>query len=375
MRRNSRPATVLDSGGSMNRRFTSLFVASFLLVLATGSSRDQGTAPGKPSSLLVTGLNAGKQTHRFVLVLLHKGGSDADDESTAFDEVLQDNSIAMHVVRVSTSVAEDPEAEKVALTLSSPANPQFPMFVLITPTAQGFSVVASISGPITASQLRIWVVGKMCAALAKNTAGAPPMDPDLTTLCSSWTASIRSLIQQPPAANSSSPPKASPVILPLTHAEADLTNPPSKQTPHLKGTWKGTASRWLCGVSQPPVDVVLALDDTGYRMPSGQFVGNVSGTLAVDGVSQGIVAADYGQGRLQTNPLETLFITVANVSLQQPAHISLSPFRVKFSAHDAAFAGLGYYQTLSGVMFRGTGSNCPQLGDLGEALKVDLKKQ
>jgi hypothetical protein len=93
MRRNSRPATVLDSGGSMNRRFTSLFVASFLRVLATGSSRDQGTDPGKPSSLLVTGLNAGKQTHRFVLILLHKGEWDADDESTAFDEVLQDNSI------------------------------------------------------------------------------------------------------------------------------------------------------------------------------------------------------------------------------------------------------------------------------------------
>jgi hypothetical protein len=358
----------------MNRRFTPLIVAAFLLMLATGFSRNQETAQGKPSSLLVTGLNAGKQTHRFVLVLLQKGGSDADDASRAFDEVLQDNSIAMHVVSVSTSAAEDPEAEKLALTLSAPSNPQFPMFVLITPTDQGFSVLTSISGPITASKLRIWVVGKMCEALAKNTAGAPRMDSDLTTLCSSWSALIRSLVQQPPAANNSPPPKASRATLPLTNAEVDLTNAPSEQTPHLKGTWKGTASRWLCGVSQPPVVIVLALDDIGYRMPSGQFVGNVSGTLTVDGVSQGIIAADYGQGRLQTNPLESLFVTAANMSLQFPAHISLSPFRVKFSAHDA-FAVFGYYQTLSGVMFRDAGSACPQMGDLGEALKLDLKKQ
>jgi hypothetical protein len=358
----------------MNRRFTPLFVAALLLMPASGFSRDQGTAPGKPSSLLVTGLNAGKQTHRFVLVMLHNGQLDADDASRAFDEVLQDNTIAMHVVSVSTSAAEDPEAEKLALTLSSPANPQFPMFVLITPTAQGFSVVAFISEHVPAPQLRIWVVGKMCEALAKNTAGAPPMDSDLTALCSSWSTLVQSMVQQPQAANNSSPSKAPPVTLPLTNAEADLTSPPSKQTPHLKGTWKGTAARWLCGVSQPPVDVVLTLDDTGYRMPSGQFVGNVSGTLTVDGVSQGIIAADYGQGRLQTNPLERLFVTAANMSLELPAHISLSPFRVKLSAHDA-FAVFGYYQALSGVLFRGAGSRCPQMGDLGEALKVDLKKQ
>jgi hypothetical protein len=366
---------VLDSGRAMNRRFTPLIVAALLLVLATGFSSDQATPPANPSSLVVTALNAAKDTHRFVFALLHNGPLDVGDASSAFDEVLQDKIIATHVVRVTTSVAEDPDAQKVALTLSFPANPRFPMFVFITPTAQGFSVVGSISGSVTAPMLRIWLVGKMCDALEKNTPGAPPMDSDLASLCSSSSALNWPQVQQPPASNSSSPRRASPASLPLTNAEVDLTNPPNKQTPHLKGTWKGTASRWLCGVPQPPVDVVLALDDNGYRMPSAQLVGNVSGVLTVDGVSQGILAADYGDGRLQTNPLETMFITVANLSLQQPAHVSLSPFSVKFSARDASLAGLGYYQMLSGAMFRSDGSNCPQLGDLAEALKVDLKKQ
>jgi hypothetical protein len=363
----------------MHRRFTSLVLAAPLLVLATAFSRTQTTAPANPSSLVVTGLNAAKLTHRFAFALLHNGGQAAVDASAAFNEVLQNNTFAMHVVTVSASVTEDPEADKVARTIAAPANPKLPMFVLISPTAQGFSVVSSLSEPVTAQVLRIWVIGKMCEALQKNTPGAPLMDSDLSALCSSWSTAVSSLMQQPPAASSPSSPKASPAIPPLakpplTDAELDLANPPSKQTPHLKGTWKGTASRWLCGVPQPPVDVVLALDDSGYRMPSGQFVGNISGTLKVGGVSQGIIAADYGDGRLQTNPLESLFVTEANMSLELPAHISLSRFNVKLSAHDAVL-GFGYYQMLSGVMFGGAESTCPQEGLFGEALKVDLKKQ
>jgi hypothetical protein len=358
----------------MLRRFTSLILAAPLLVLATAFSRTQTN----PSSLVVTGLNAAKLTRRFAFALLHNGGQDAVSARAAFDEVLQNNIFAMHVVTVSASVTEDPEADKVARTIAAPANPKLPMFVLITPTAQGFSVVSSLSEPVTAQVLRIWVVGKMCEALQKNTPGAPPMDADLSALCSSWSTAVSSLMQQPAASGSSlpkgssaTPPLAKP---PLTNAELDLTNLPSKQTHHLKGTWKGTASHWLCGVAQPPVDIVVVLDDHGYRMPSGEFVGNISGTLTVGGVSQGIIAADYGDGRLQTNALESLFVTEANMSLELPAHISLSRFNVKLSAHDPVL-GFGYYQMLSGVMFGGAESTCPQAGLLGEALKVDLKKQ
>jgi len=43
--------------------------------------------------------------------------------------------------------------------------------------------------------------------------------------------------------------------------------------------------------------------------PATFLIGNVTGQTSVDGKSKGTFGADYGDTRLQTNPLEQTFVT------------------------------------------------------------------
>lgn len=64
----------------------------------------------------------------------------------------------------------------------------------------------------------------------------------------------------------------------------------------------------LCG--QPRGAPQITLTDAGYKAPNSAFlIGNVTGQTSVDGKSKGTFGADYGDTRLQTNPLEQTFVT------------------------------------------------------------------
>ncbi len=137
-------------------------------------------------------------------------------------------------------------------------------------------------------------------------------------------------------------------------------------TPHLKGTWKGTATKTICGNAAGTAQVELVLEDQPYKPAGNELAtGNVSGTLAVDGALQGPIVADYTAPELKANALAMM--------VPLSAKKTFADYYFDFTAKDA-MAGVGYYQTLSGKLFR-KDLNCMNLGDTGEMLKVDLKKQ
>ena len=137
-------------------------------------------------------------------------------------------------------------------------------------------------------------------------------------------------------------------------------------TPHLAGTWKGTATRAICGRPAGTAHVELVLEDRAYK-PAGQDLaqGNVTGTLAIDGAPQGTIIADYSAPKLKAEVLAMQQV------LQQKG--PFTSYYFEFTAKDA-LAGVGYYQTLSGILEQ-KNSRCMNLGSEGEVLKVDLKKQ
>jgi hypothetical protein len=169
-------------------------------------------------------------------------------------------------------------------------------------------------------------------------------------------------------------PNAAPLQLPLSHSEMDLSRI-TRQMPHLAGTWKGTAQRIVCGQPRGNPQIVLALTDASYTAPNSAFpIGNVTGQISVDGKLNGTFGADYGDTKLQTNPLEQTFATAFNPpDLLNPNAKPHASFYLKLTAKDP-WAGLGYYQTLTGAFFASEAA-CPQFGDQGHILKVQLKKQ
>jgi len=136
-------------------------------------------------------------------------------------------------------------------------------------------------------------------------------------------------------------------------------------TPHLEGDWKGTATKTVCSEPAGTSDVEMFLLDEPYKGGTSQAAtGNVSGTLVVDENSAKIIAI-YQAPELKAD--------MAAMATPENMKSPFTDYNFDFTAREP-FMGVGFYQTLSGILFR-KNLRCMNLGDKGEVLKVDLAKQ
>ena len=337
------------------------------LALLTLGLASQASPQAPSLRLIQIGLKAAQADNKFALILVTDNHS-GDLESSS-EQVLADPRLRSHIVYVRATAGQDPDALKIAALVSDTLPPTIPVLVLITPTAQGLNALGGISGTPAVADLQQWLMEKICGVFALHLVGAPPMDADLTALC------------QPALGTPSAPSPgnfgtaSAPLVqLPLSRAEADLSRL-TRQPPHLAGTWKGTAQKIICGDPRGTAQLVLTLSDTGYKPPNSALsVGNVTGSLSIDGTPKGAFGADYGNATLQTNPLEQSFATAwTPLDLQHPSATPQFHHYLKLTAKDA-WGGVGHYQTLTGAFFA-SDTACPQYGDQGRVLKAQLKKQ
>jgi hypothetical protein len=142
---------------------------------------------------------------------------------------------------------------------------------------------------------------------------------------------------------------------------------------HLAGVWKGKAIVTTCGKQSEAAEVTLTLEDAGFWAgiwgDKNQEKGRVTGTLTINGAAQGSVIALYGHTRLETDEL-----AIAARALRAPIEgVKFSPYTLRLTA-EAPYGSVGYYQTLAGILHRGS-AECSNWLDRGETLGVTLRKQ
>lgn len=135
--------------------------------------------------------------------------------------------------------------------------------------------------------------------------------------------------------------------------------------PHLSGTWAGTAERQICGQPAGRREITLSLHDAG-KSPHLAGAEDIDGDLTVGSAASVPVALGYDAKTARVTSSRTSGFSF----FEQP---SGPAYQLQFQAADA-WAGVGYYQSLTGTVSQFNGY-CADRGNRGEVFTVTLKKQ
>jgi hypothetical protein len=151
--------------------------------------------------------------------------------------------------------------------------------------------------------------------------------------------------------------------------------PAAAKGPSLSGQWTGAAKVTKCSKEVVAAEVLLWLHDGPYEPPGTEHIpgaieiGDVSGSLEIDGKSGGVIVLRY-------DPASKTF--KSDWRIRPPAvggwvQSNISPYWATLTPADA-WIGVGNYQSLAGT-FSMPDSMCPALGDTGEVITVTLKRR
>ncbi len=298
---------------------------------------------------------AGLRAQKFVIVFFHTQGRLTDALHTILvGEVLHDPFVAGRCVYGDGNV----EIERAAYELAKHVSVQrLPSVSIVFPDPSDPRELEHIEGFHDPADLRARIVQGVCAAYARHLLPKPMLDLELQSECgNSRPLGEISAVRVTPAFGAAAPapmPTAPPPV--VTRASSAR-----KDTPVLKGIWEGTGSRTVCGTPGGTARIHLTLEDHGYRLGGGnEAMGEVSGTLTVDGETRGVIVCGYEGARLQTLPLAMLWTPIGPRDR--------SPYADFFVDLSAGADG----KTLTGELYR-RDPNCVERGARAEVLAATL---
>jgi hypothetical protein len=151
--------------------------------------------------------------------------------------------------------------------------------------------------------------------------------------------------------------------------------PAAAKGPSLSGQWTGAAKVTKCSKEVDAAEVLLWLHDGPYERPGSEHVagaieiGDVSGSLEIDGKSSGVIALGY-------DPSSKSFKSdwrIRPAALGAWVQSNISPYWATLSPADA-WLGVGNYQSLTATLSM-PDSVCPALGNTGEVITIKLKRR